>query len=345
MNTNPEAWLALDIGGGTQDLLLDLPDNPRENAYKMVMPSPTQVAAARIRRARAQGRAVFLEGEVMGGGAIQRAISQHLAAGLAVWATPMAAATLHDNLERVRSQGVGICDEQPEDTLLVPCGDLDQEGIAACLARFELEPPEHWAVAVCDHGYSPGASNRKFRFAQWQELLERGGRLEEMIIRQPAAHLTRMAAICRQRPGALLMDTAAAALWGALEDPQVAAQAQEGLCLVNVGNMHTVAFLVRQGRVLGVYEHHTGCLDAFALGDQVARFISGQLSDDEVFDNQGHGCARLDQAPTQVAGPVALTGPRRALARGLGWREAAPWGDTMLSGCFGLVAAARSESL
>ena len=345
MQTNQEAWLALDIGGGTQDLLIDLPGNPRENAYKMVMPSPTQVAAARVRRARAEGKAVFLYGELMGGGAVHRAVGEHLAAGLKVWATVQAAASLHDNLDKVRAQGVEFCQDQPPESQAVLCGDLDQEGIAACLARFELTPPKRWAVAVCDHGYAPGASNRKFRFAQWREFLAGGGRLSDLVIKEPASHLTRLAAILRQRPGTLLMDTAAAALWGGLEDPVVAAQAKEGLCLVNVGNMHTVAFLVRGGRVLGVYEHHTGCLDSAMLGRQVARFIAGDLSDDEVFDGKGHGCARLPQAPTQVAGPVALTGPRRALARELGWREAVPWGDTMLSGCFGLVAAARSAGL
>jgi hypothetical protein len=37
---------------------------------------------------------------------------------------------------------------------------------------------------------------------------------------------------------------------------------------------------------------------------------------------------------------MAITGPRRQLAEGLGY-FAAPNGDMMLSGCFGLVAAVR----
>jgi uncharacterized protein (DUF1786 family) len=92
-----------------------------------------------------------------------------------------------------------------------------------------------------------------------------------------------------------------------------------------------------------VYEHHTGCLDAPALADHLARFKNGGLSDAEIFDSHGHGCARMPEAPDARDWPVAVTGPRRAmiaeLGKNLGWRVAIPFGDVMLAGCFGLVAA------
>ncbi|CAO0820910.1 hypothetical protein DFAR_2000005 [Desulfarculales bacterium] len=68
-----------------------------------------------------------------------------------------------------------------------------------------------------------------------------------------------------------LMDIAATAAWSALQKPTVADLARQGVCVVNLGNIH---------RVLGIYEHHTGCVELFT---------KGMLSDAEVFDNQGHG--------------------------------------------------------
>ena len=47
--------LAIDVGGGTQDILLWQPDTPIENCVKLVLPSQTVVVANRIRRCTSQG--------------------------------------------------------------------------------------------------------------------------------------------------------------------------------------------------------------------------------------------------------------------------------------------------
>lgn len=342
METKPFA--ALDVGGGTQDFLLWDPGEPIENAVKMVLPSPTRALAARIRRARAAGTGVHLTGWLMGGGAVQRALEEHLAAGLAVSAHPRAALTLADDLERVRAMGIAVREEAPPGARSVFCSDLDLTALRQMLAHFEAPEPALWAVAVCDHGFSPGFSNRKFRFGIWRDFLARGGSLEMLIHNQAPPAMTRMAAVSEQLPGVLLMDTAAAALWGALQDKDVAAQAGDGVCVVNLGNMHTVAFLLRGRVVQGIYEHHTGCLDAFALDAQLRRFLAGELSDEEVFEDRGHGCAYNASWQGAFQGPVVVTGPQRRLATGLDWPVAVPHGDVMLSGCFGLVAAARARA-
>ncbi|MCF8042008.1 MAG: DUF1786 domain-containing protein [Desulfarculaceae bacterium] len=335
--------LAIDIGGGTQDILLWRASQNLENSVKLVLPAPTQVAAARIHRATGQGRQVFLHGWLMGGGAVHRAVDAHLAAGLKVYATPAAAATFADDPARVAAMGVEIRDDAPQEAQAVPMSDLNLEELTQACARFEVELPSQLALAVCDHGYSPGYSNRKFRFDQWRAFLESGGELGRLIFDRAPKAMTRLAALTSQAPGCLLMDTAAAAAWGALEDPEVAAMAQgDGVCIVNLGNMHTVAFLVRGDKVLGIYEHHTRCLDTKSLAGQVERFIQGVLDEDEVFAGHGHGVARLPQAPRGLPGPPVITGPQRRMAQGLGWKTAVPHGDVMLSGCFGLLAAARN---
>lgn len=48
--------LAIDMGTGTQDILLFDSSGPVENSAKLVMPSATKIAEGRIRRATAAGR-------------------------------------------------------------------------------------------------------------------------------------------------------------------------------------------------------------------------------------------------------------------------------------------------
>jgi len=80
--------LAVDVGTGTQDILLFDSEQPVENALQLIMPSPTQIAAGRIRRATAARRPVLLTGVIAGGGPCHWALEDHLRAGLPAYATP-----------------------------------------------------------------------------------------------------------------------------------------------------------------------------------------------------------------------------------------------------------------
>lgn len=330
--------LTVDVGGGTQDLFLWEPGQPVENAVKMVLPAPTQIAARRLRRLTAQGLPVFLSGRLMGGGPITRAVRQHLAQGLPVYATPQAALTLHDNIDTIQSWGVLLSEEPPPAATPLVLGDVDLEALKTVLAAFETPFPTRFAVAVQDHGFSPGASNREFRFQQWRHMLDRGGRLSDLVFREPPPFFTRMRAVAEALPGALLMDTCTAGVRGALLDPQAKQHRDTGLTVVNLGNAHTFAALIRQDRILGIYEHHTRLLSQDKLARHLSRFQAGALKHEEIFDDEGHGCAihpdYLRQRPFTF---TVITGPRRALARGWPGVFAAPLGDMMLTGCFGLT--------
>ena len=80
--------LAIDMGTGTQDILLFDSNKPVENSVKMVLPSATEVAARRIRRAQAEGRPLLLVGTVAGGGPCAWAVEDFLKAGGQAFATP-----------------------------------------------------------------------------------------------------------------------------------------------------------------------------------------------------------------------------------------------------------------
>ena len=341
-----DRMIAIDVGAGTQDILIYEPGKPYENLVKLVLPSQTQIVGQRIRQVTKAGKPLHLAGTVMGGGASSEAVREHLAAGLPVTAGFSAARTMHNDLARVEAMGIELREEPPTGATTVELADIDPAGLREGLARFGIELPAVAAIAVQDHGFRPGSGNNEVRFEFLQSLIEHGGRLSEMAYRVPPEGMTRMAGVQESWPGAWLMDTGTAAVVGALGDPLVVEAAEgPGAILVNVGNMHTFATLVRQGRLFGLFEHHTGGIDAAIIARLVAGLRDATL-DPATFRVQfdGHGAA-FDEAYRAME-PfrfVAVTGPNRGLARGLGYHEAAPHGDMMLTGAFGLVDAVLAQ--
>ena len=57
--------LCIDVGTGTQDILLFDSSTEVENCLKLVMPSPTQLVASRIRAATAARQPILLTGTIM----------------------------------------------------------------------------------------------------------------------------------------------------------------------------------------------------------------------------------------------------------------------------------------
>jgi len=336
--------LAIDVGAGTQDVLLWEAGRPVENNVKLVLPSWTAVLARRVEQATQEGRPIFLTGNLMGGGPVVSAMKRHLRAGYPVYVTPRAALTVRDNLEQVRQRGYTIVEEPPDLPRLVTLRtrDVDLEAIAGALAPFGVTLPQTVAVAVQDHGECLEGSNRRFRFQLWREFVQAGGEMVRLAYREVPPCYTRMLAVQRDVPGAILMDTGPAALWGILEDPRAAAHRDGGFILVNVGNQHVVGVLLRGERVLGLFEHHTVLMTTGKLQRLVEELRAGTVSDEKVFADHGHGaCVGADYNPGDGFDFVAVTGPQRHLADDLGYYLASPYGDMMLTGCFGLVAAAR----
>src|SRR6266542_3014359 len=234
--------LTIDVGTGTQDILLFDGEQELENSLKMVMPSPTVVVAGQIRAATERGRPILLEGVTMGGG------------------------------------------------------------------------PGHWAAP-------PGYSDRVFRF---DYLAERVSGSQQGSAR-PAETLASFAYLADEIPDRLtrlravadsmndghpllMMDTAPAAVLGALEDHQVSSRPD--LIVANIGNFHCLAFRLEEGRIVGLFEHHTGELTQGELEAFLDKLIAGTITNHEVFDDMGHG-ALMFQPPARLADPfLAITGPR-----------------------------------
>lgn len=348
--------LAVDIGTGTQDVLLFDSRLDVENSFKWVIPSPTMRVRAKVRAATKRGAVIALTGVTMGGGPSGWAVEDHLRAGLAVYADPDAARTLNDDLDAVSALGVNLLSEEeiarlPESVERIEFRDFDFPALSRALGEFglSLEGLDAVAVAVFDHGAAPPeVSDRKFRFDYLDERIRAENRLSAFAY--PAeripADLTRLRAVARSaaQSGAplVVMDTAPAAVLGARMDP-IAARLERAV-FANVGNFHTLAFRLGPNGIEGVFEHHTGLIDRPRLEDLLNRLAGGTLTNADVFDSNGHGALVYDARPFDLLGGgvrLVVTGPRRSMLAGSELRPyfAVPYGDMMIAGCFGLLAA------
>ncbi|MGQ9598607.1 MAG: DUF1786 domain-containing protein [Anaerolineae bacterium] len=342
--------LAVDIGTGTQDVLLFDTEKEPENAFKMVMPSPTILLAQAIRSTTQAGKALLLTGVTMGGGPCAWAAEDHLRAGYRLFATAEAARTFNDDLDEVAAMGIEVVSEDEaaklRDVHHLRMLDFDYQALAHAFGAFgvDLDRVDVLAVAVFDHGAAPpGISDRLFRFEYLAERIQSGAGLNAFAF--PANEipltLTRFQAVVASAPTGrplIVMDTAPAAVLGALEDPHV--RAHQELVVVNIGNFHTLAFRFQNGSVVGLLEHHTGLLSPVRLEELLRQLAAGTLSNDEVFADHGHGALVLESTPTALDF-VAVTGPRRGLLAGSALQPywAVPYGDMMMAGCWGLVRA------
>ena len=348
--------LTVDIGTGTQDIFLYDSRLDLENGFKLVVPSPTMIVHRRLKEATRRGAAVLLSGVVMGGGPSQWAAEAHIRAGYPLYATPEAARSFNDDLDVIQEMGIQVvsADEVrrlPETVQRLELRDFDFRAIARSLQNFGvgLDDLDALAVAVFDHGEAPPqVSDRQFRFDYLDERIRAENRLSAFAY--PAGKvpkiMTRLQAVVDSAQGIdaplVVMDTAPAAVLGATFDPHVAAQARR--LIANVGNFHTLAFRMGPSGIEAVFEHHTGLIDLAKLERLLRQLADGSLRHAEVFGDHGHGALVYGPEPLSLrAGPfgVAVTGPRRGLMLASSLRPyfAVPFGDMMLAGCFGLLAA------
>jgi uncharacterized protein (DUF1786 family) len=362
--------LAVDVGTGTQDILLFDSDLEVENCFKLVMPSPTMMVARAVKAATRQGTPVLLTGVTMGGGPSAWATRDHVRAGYNVYATPDAARSFNDDLDAVANEmGIQIVGEDEALALRrrdrlrhVRLKDFDYPVIAGAFESFGLDlayqhKVDAVTVAVFDHGNAPpGYSDRQFRFDYLANRLESIQKSDQPVERAgwfstfafEAMHIpsimTRMQAVADayaadgvDKP-LIVMDTAPAAVLGALTDPRVGQREQ--LIVANVGNFHTLAFRLGPERIEGIFEHHTGLIDRKRLDSLISALAEGTLTHEMVFGDHGHGALLYEQDPMPLDF-LGITGPRRNLMRTSRHSPyfAVPFGDMMITGCFGLVRA------
>ncbi len=150
--------LAIDIGTGTQDIILLDSLLDVENSFKMVLPSPTMILRKKVQAATRAGKALFLWSDhgwrslLLG----DRGSPEKRVEGCAL---PQAARTINDDLDVIRELGVKII--SPEETARLDpsiekltLGDVDLSSIIKAFSEFgvSLDSLDLLAVGVFDHG-------------------------------------------------------------------------------------------------------------------------------------------------------------------------------------------------
>ncbi|NWG35805.1 MAG: DUF1786 domain-containing protein [Chloroflexi bacterium] len=366
--------LTVDIGTGTQDIFLYDSNLDLENGFKLVLPSPTMMIHRRLKQSLHARTPILLTGHQMGGGPSAWAIEEYARAGIPVYMTPSAATTLNDELDKVEALGIKIISEDeanglPSTVHRLELKDFDFPLIARTFADYgvSLDDVSAIAVAVFDHGNAPpGVSDRQFRFDYLDDRIRKKNSLSAFAYRSSNIPeiMTRLQSVADSAGDLpcplVVMDTAPAAVLGATFDPVVAKR--ERKIIVNVGNFHTLAFRLGEKGIEGVFEHHTGEIDLPKLEGLIRKLADGSLEHQDVFDDMGHGALMYTGEVFEFGRDdfdVVVTGPRRSMFQTADNRLltannrpssavsgrlhpyfATPFGDMMIAGCFGLLAAA-----
>ena len=334
--------LAIDIGAGTQDILLFDSEKKIENCISLVLPTPSRVFTEKLKAIEDH---VYIYGDTIGGGSLGRAILHHIQKGYRVVMEESAAYSIRNDQDEVRSMGIEVGKKPKTDHFEeLEIREVDLPLLANFLSNFgEGFEVDAVAIAVQDHGVSPkGVSDRAFRFANMERMLRDDNRPEmfhflgdsipEYYLRMRSA----VAAVRRTSSAPLLvMDTCFSAILGCLDEvtgPSV---------VVNVGNGHTIAALILERKIEALYEHHTHELTPKKLENDLRLLVKGELSGKKVFEDNGHGAITLK--PFQGEVQVVVTGPNRDLFKETSFRfiYAAPAGNTMMTGPMGLVKAVQ----
>src|SRR5512139_3018965 len=97
--------LAIDIGAGTQDILLFDAEKKIENCISLVLPTPSRFFAEKLKAIEGH---VYIHGDTIGGGSLGKAILRHIQKGYRVVMEESAAYSIRNDLNEVRSMGIEV---------------------------------------------------------------------------------------------------------------------------------------------------------------------------------------------------------------------------------------------
>ncbi|WP_457681574.1 DUF1786 family protein [Thermovibrio sp.] len=336
------SWVLVDVGKGTQDILVPVEGEKRENFVKAVLPSPTVKLAQKVKNWRK--RELKICGYTMGGGPVKKAVLDFVKGGGKVVVCKRAARTFRDDLEEVKALGISVVDEVEKPDLFFT--DLEFSLFETLRELSGLERKFDFVAVACqDHGFVKGQRDRITRFNYLRELFKKSRRPWELYHAEKTGFLTRFDSILEQIEGrnlkGFVVDSKISAV-ASLIDYAEERGIREFVC-IDCGNGHTLITTVKDGLVCGFLEHHTRLLTSEKLKNFMVKLTEGKITFEEVFNDGGHGALVIERISPQK---VYLVGPNREKFKELG-EFAHPLGDAMLFGCAGLLktAAAFSQSL
>ena len=340
--------LAIDVGTGTEDILLYDSEKEIENSMKLVIPSPHLTIGQMISECESD---IYFDGVIMGGGKIKDRCLEHMEKGYKIVFEDFAARTIRDNIDQVKSYGFEIAEKNAYENdssysnyAKISLKDVDVNHLIDIFSSFDLDlEVDELIVAVQDHGYSEDMGDRDFRFEKIKEKLPEPMEPETfaMEAEEVPEYFTRMQSVikslAKENPQfkPVLMDTKFASIAGVCYDKEVLKL--NSFVVMDIGNGHTTVASIEDGKIQGVFEHHTRDLTPQRLEELVLALADGTIKHEDVHGEGGHGAFALN--PISKLEKVIVAGPKRALIEGtnLDYYHAAPGGDVMMTGTVGLV--------
>ncbi|OLS27174.1 MAG: hypothetical protein HeimC2_12840 [Candidatus Heimdallarchaeota archaeon LC_2] len=347
--------LCIDVGKGTEDILLYQENQLIENSIQMILPSTAQLLVKKIERIKT--RPLRINGDLMAGEPWHKsvyAISE--SEPNAVIMTKTAARSLRYMLDQVRSKGIKIVEDgeiNDFDGPIIEISDVDWNRIFKILEGSGIGKKEITKVLLCcqDHGEpeDPKQSTRDFRMKTVYRDLGIQGRLEDLLFESSLIpdSLPRLKSIASsalrifthlKNNDVFVMDSSPAVILGAVR------YVKDYELVVNVGNGHTLAVILKNKLVEAIYEIHTGGIKLENFIENIQRLAMGNLSHEETLKSGGHGVfirneMKMKYPEIQNLFPMSVIGPNRAKLKTLDIKYVNPGGNMMMAGPIGLLRA------
>jgi len=343
--------LMLDIGAGTLDVLYYDIDSGVH--YKAVVKSPVVHTAEKI---------LGLEGDLlitgceMGGGPISAVLKRRAQAAEVIMSVS-SAATIHHNLNKVRSWGITVIEDLDADDLRknrkyshLTIGDLDVERLKCIIKGFGV-PFEFDVMGICaqDHGVAPPhVSHLDHRHNIFQASLDENPFPHTLLYKKGEIPGTfnRLISIADSVKGfpvseAYVMDSGMAAILGSSMDLQ--AISKERVLILDVATSHTLGAAIEGGEIAGFFEYHTHDITLERVESLLVELADGKLEHKQILKEGGHGVYMRKAFGFQNVDVIVATGPKRSLVKNtrLPIVMGAPLGDNMMTGAVGVLEAIR----
>lgn len=347
--------LCIDIGKGTEDILVYSKSHSIENSIQMIVPSTAQLLATQINQTK--DRPIRITGELMAGEPWNKSVySITETQPNKVIMTKTAARSLRYVLNQVRAKGVKIVDDSEIDDYegpLITIGDINWTRISALLKNSGIRNEEITKVLICcqDHGEpeDPKQSTRDFRMKTVYKNLENRGRMEDLLfsVDEIPQELPRLRSVAQSalkvlthlnRSDIFVMDSSPAVILG------VASYKTGFELVVNVGNGHTLAVILKNKTIESIYEIHTGGINLENFAENIRRLAKGDLSHEEALKSGGHGVyirneTMMNTSDINSLFPMTVIGPNRDKIKSLDVKYVNPGGSMMMAGPIGLLRA------
>ena len=345
--------LTVDVGAGTMDVLYL--DTRRSEQFKAVVKSPVASLAQRVEAA--LGKLLIL-GREMGGGAVSRAVKERARASEIVMSLS-AAPTIHHDLDRVRSAGIQVLEDEAAEAMareggysVIEFGDLPIDRLREIVSGFDV-PFSFDVIGICaqDHGVPPdGDSHLDHRHRHFRTVLDATPFPHAFLhhtenLPPDMSRLRSIAESARSVPAdeVYILDSGMAAILGASMDPRV--QQRKNALVLDIATSHTVAAALQGAELIGFFEYHTADITLERLETLLVDLANGDLSHARILAEGGHGAYTRRSFGFENTEIILATGPKRAL---IGPSElpielGAPLGDNMMTGTVGVLEAIRRK--